>query len=66
MTVVATRRHKPDCRHCARVRTLARDYRLWRASLEAAREAACLGYATEEREFGALPTFRDYLKGVAA
>lgn len=60
------RRHPPGCRHCRRVRELGRDYRAWRAAEEAARQAVCIGYATEERQYGALPTFRDYLKGIAA
>jgi hypothetical protein len=61
-----SRPHRPGCRHCRRVRQLGRDYRAWRAAAEAARQAVCIGYATEEAAYGNLPTFRDYLEGMAA
>jgi len=58
--------HGPSCGHCRRVRALAREYRAWRAVAEAARDVVCIGYATEERDYGRLPTFGDYLRQVAA
>lgn len=61
-----SRPHRPGCGHCRRVRELGRDFTWWRASLESARELVCVGYATEEREYGSLPTFRDYLRQLAA
>jgi hypothetical protein len=47
------------------VRALGREFRYWRAAAETAREAVCYGYATEERAYGNLPTFRDYLRQLA-
>ena len=60
------RPHGPSCGHCRRVRQLGREFRAWRAAAETARDRVCIGYATEEREYGRLPTFRDYLVQLAA
>jgi hypothetical protein len=61
-----TRHHRPGCAHCRQVRQLGREFAAWRAAAEAARDRVCIGYATEEASYGALPTFRDYLEGLAA
>lgn len=61
-----SRPHPPGCRHCHRVRQLGREFAAWRAAAETARDLVCIGYATEERTYGNLPTFRDYLEGMAA
>jgi hypothetical protein len=54
------------CGHCRRVRELGREFTAWRVSAETARDEVCIGYATEEDEYGNLPTFRDYLEAVAS
>ena len=58
-------KHRAGCVHCARVRGQAMEYRAWREAAEANAERITRGYATERAEFGRLPTFRDYLEGVA-
>lgn len=60
------RHHRPGCTHCRQVAQLGREFAAWRAAAEAARDAVCIGYATEEASYGSLPTFRDYLEGIAA
>lgn len=60
--------HRPDCRHCPRVRQLGRDYQAHRAAWLAQREQAGYGYATESAEFdrdNPGPLFRDYLLALA-
>jgi hypothetical protein len=47
------------------VRQLGREFRAWRAAAETERDRVCIGYATEEASWGRLPTFRDYLVGLA-
>ena len=61
--------HRPGCRHCQRVRALARDFQAWRASWEAQLESVAVGYASEAVDFRAAnpaPTFRTYLEGMAS
>lgn len=47
-----------DCGH----RQVVQEYRAARAAEEAAQEAACLGYGTEEKLYGPLLTFRRYIE----
>lgn len=42
-------------------RVLVESYRERREVWLDARDAACIGYATEEREYGTGPTFRNFL-----
>lgn len=63
------RRHKPTCRHCARVRLLGHDFQCWRAHWDATLEAATAGYTDEISRFvspyNPPPTFREYLESMA-
>lgn len=40
------------------------EYRAAREAWELQRELVCLGYATEEAEYGSGPTFREFLVGM--
>lgn len=67
---MATRRqHRPDCRHCARIRGLVAEYRAWRAAYEAAEEFETCGYETERAEYREshnVPTYKQFLVATAA
>ena len=58
-------RHRAGCAHCARVRSMAQDYRLAREAAEVARERATGGYATETREYAPLITYKQWLQDMA-
>ena len=53
--------HPANCAHCKRVRALSNEYRLAREAAELAREQVTAGYASENADFGALVTFKDWL-----
>lgn len=62
------RPHRPECRHCPRVRLLGVEFRAWRESWALELDATACGYAPETVEFTAAnpaPTFRTYLESMA-
>lgn len=54
--------HRQNCRGTCRRCMIVAEYRAAREAAELAREATTYGYETENREYGRLITFRDFLE----
>ena len=64
--VARSRKHRPDCTHCARTRDLALQYRLAREAAELQREHVTGSYVSELKEYKPIITFKQWLQNTAA